>query len=338
MNSIAHYLNQIVFAFQFLNKHEREACNNNKSLLFSLYSRTIIEVVYFFVASYSISNVFINFLQWGQISSYTIGIFLSLIITLLLMDIVAEKRRVVNASKFNFRLLQIIIVFINFAGYTSELTNTYAKDIQNGLIAKNKQEYSSQFDANNASQKQITTWQNEKQELIKQKAEVENKIAENLTQPRRVPAVPKSFYFDDNGKRHQKYVQNKQAINEFNILSQEKKGIDQRLNSYESLLTEKNIAQVKNEQKNLENKVNDLNNAGPIAYFNQLVAIVTTPSGMISVFFGAVLSLLIDIFIVIITSGKITYQEVWLRINKAATNESLAALPNSMQKIRFRLN
>jgi hypothetical protein len=102
----------------------------------------MIEIVYFFVASYSISNVFINFLQWGQISSYTIGIFLSLIITLLLMDIVAEKRRVVNASKFNFRLLQIIIVFINFAGYTSELPNAYAKDIQNALITKNKQEYS----------------------------------------------------------------------------------------------------------------------------------------------------------------------------------------------------
>lgn len=334
MNSIAHYLNQIVFAFQFLNKHEREACNNNKSLLFSLYSRAMIEIVYFFVASYAISNVFINFLQWGQISSYTIGIFLSLIITLLLMDIVAEKRRVVNASKFNFRLLQIIIVFINFAGYTSELPNAYAKDIQNALITKNKQEYSSQINANNASQKQITTWQNERQELIKQKAEIENKIEKNQTLPKN---VYKSFYIDDNGKRHNIYVPNQKAINEFNILSQEKKGIDQRLNSYESLLTEKNIAQVKDEQKNLENKVNDLNNAGPIAYFDQLVAIVTTPVGMISVFIGAVMSLLLDIIIVMITSGEITHQALWLRINKAATNESLAALPNSTQKIRFRL-
>ena len=110
------------------------------------------------------------------------------------------------------------------------------------------------------------------------------------------------------------------------------------MNSYESLLTEKNIAQVKDEQKNLENKVNDLNNAGPIAYFDQLVAIVTTPAGMISVFIGAVMSLLLDIIIVMITSGEITHQALWLRINKAATNESLAALPNSMQKIRFRLN
>lgn len=45
------------------------------------------------------------------------------------------------------------------------------------------------------------------------------------------------------------YVPNQKAINEFNILSQEKKGIDQRLNSMNLYSLEKNIAQVKDEQK-----------------------------------------------------------------------------------------
>lgn len=335
MNSIAHYLNQIVFAFQFLNKHEREACNVNKSLLFSLYPRVFTVVVYFFLASYSLSNMFINFLKWSELSSLCVGLCLAMIVTMLLINIMAEQRQHFDGNRFYFRLMQLIVVMITFAGLISELPHIYAKDIHNHLIAKNESKLSEQRDLNKEKLAYVDKLEKERKELVSKNAEILDKIAVNKSLPRTITVKDKRNIYTD-GKQHFKRISNKPVVDEYNALIQKQKGISDQLDVIDKSLSEKDS--LIKEGKELDTKINTVD-AGSIELLDQLCELAKTMAGKISLTVAAVLATLVDLIVLMLTSaGKSYYSDVWQRINQVAKNESLAALPkNTTQKIRFRL-
>lgn len=334
MNNIAYYLNQIVFAFQFLNKHERDACNNNKSLLFSLYPRAFTVVVYFFLASYSLSNMFINFLKWSELSSWCVGICLATIVTMLLINIMAEQRQNFSGNKFYFRLMQLIVVIITFSGLISELPHIYAKDIYNHLIEKNESKLSRLKDTNAEKLKYVNELEKEKKTLVSKKSDILNEISINKSLPRTIIVMDKRNIYAD-GKKHYRRIANKPVIDEFNALEQQRDGILDQIAVIDKSLSEKDS--LINESKELDKKINTVN-AGSIESFDQFIELTKTTAGKISLSVAAVLATLVDLIVIMLTSaGKCNYSEVWQRINKAAKNESLSLIPNTTSKIRFRI-
>ena len=125
-------LNKIVFSFNFLNQQDIDACTQNRNTLYALYAKSMAVILYFAIAVFSISKMFIYSLKWNESSAYGVGVCLALLLTILLTNVIGDSRERLGNLKFYFRLIQMVVFVLSFFGFSQ----LYAS---NGMTIKQQQ-------------------------------------------------------------------------------------------------------------------------------------------------------------------------------------------------------
>ena len=224
MNSIARYLNKIIFSFNFLNQQDIDACTQNRNTLYALYAKSMAVIFYFTIAVFSISKMFIFSLKWNESSAYGVGVCLALLLTILLTNVISDSRERLGNWKFYFRLIQMVVFVLSFFGFSQ----LYAS---NGMTINQQQD--EHLKIIQKTHAELGSLQREQYELIDERSRLENKISENQTLPR---AIKRIYANDSDGKRRFYLVPNKKVVDEYNVLMQQLHGVNERLKSIESTL------------------------------------------------------------------------------------------------------